>query len=94
MNIHDALVVVRLGVVAAGGLSGLWCLRLGFLSSRDRWTYFLLAAGFGLIAFGATAEGILFEFAGWSLFEAHAVEALVGIAAFSAILISILRSRV
>ncbi len=94
MNIHDALVVVRLGVVAAGGLSGFWCLRRGSLASSDRWTYFLLAAGFGLIAFGAVVEGILFEFAGWGLVEAHAAEALVGIAAFSAILVSILRSRV
>lgn len=94
MNIHDALVAARLGVAAVGGLSSLWSLRLGLRSDRGRWTYFLLATGFGLVAFSAIVEGILFEFAGWDLFAAHTVEALVAIVAFAAILVSILRSRV
>lgn len=94
MNIHDALVAVRLGVVAVGGLSSFWSLRLGLHSARDRWTYFLLAMGFGLVALGAVVEGILFEIVGWDLVAAHTTESVVGIAGFSAILLSILRSRV
>ena len=94
MNIHDALVAMRLGVVAVGGLSSLWSLRLGLLSPRNRWTYLLLALGFGLVTFGVIAEGVLFEFGGWDLFAAHTAEALVGIVAFSAILLAIMRSRV
>ena len=94
MSIHDALVAVRLGVVAVGGLSSLWSLRLGLGAARERWTYLLLALGFGLVALGAIVEGILFEFAGWDLFAAHTTESVLGIAGFSAILVSILRSRV
>ena len=94
LTIHEALVAVRLGIVVAGGLAGLWCLRLALASGRDRWSYLLLAAGFGLIAFGAVAEGVLYEFAGWDLFAPHTAEALVRIAGFSSLLASILPSKV
>ncbi len=94
MNVHDALVAVRVGVAAMGGLSSLWSVRLGILATRYRWTYIFLALGFALVAFGAIVEGILFEFGGWDLFAAHTAEALIGIIAFAAILLAILRSRV
>jgi hypothetical protein len=93
MTLHEALVAVRLGIVVAGGLAGLWSLRLAYASTRARWAYLLLGIGFGLIAFGAIAEGLLYEFAGWDLLAAHSVEALVSIAGFSSILGAIVRSR-
>ncbi len=94
MSVHDALVAVRVGIAAVGGLSSLWSFRLGLPAARNRWIYVLLAVGFGLVAFGAIAEGILFEFGGWDLIAAHTAEAFLGILAFSAILLAIVRSRV
>ena len=94
MTAHDVLVALRLGVVAVGGLAGLWSLRLAILSPAHRGTYFLLAMGFGLVTLGAIVEGILFEFVGWDLASAHTVEAFVGIAGFALILASIIRSPV
>ncbi len=94
MTLYEALVALRLGVVAVGTLAGLWSLRLALRSSVHRWTYFLLATGFGLITLGAIVEGILFEFFRWDLVSAHTVEALVSIAGFALILTSIVRSSV
>jgi len=90
----EVLVALRLGVVAAGGLAGLFSLRMGLRSPTHRWTYFLLAAGFGLVTLGAILEGLLFEFAGWDLVMAHTAEAFTEIAGFALILVAVVRSKV
>jgi len=94
MTEHTILVALRLGIVAAGALAALWSLRLSLLSQDRRGTYLLLASGFGLVTLGAVVEGVLFEFARWSLLDAHTTEAFVGAAGFALVLLSILRSRV
>ncbi|HKZ64333.1 MAG TPA: hypothetical protein VJ400_07820 [Thermoplasmata archaeon] len=91
---HAVLVAIRVGVVAAGGLAGLWCLRLGLRLGEDRRTYLTLAAGFALLAFGAVLEGVLFEFAGWSLLNAHTAQTLTSAAGLAAVLLAVLRSGV
>lgn len=93
MTGHDLLVALRLGVVAVGGLTALWSLRMSLRSRSQPKVYFLLAAGFGLITLGAVVEGILFEFAGWSLLSAHTTEAAVSVAGFALVLLAILRSE-
>ncbi|MFQ5871984.1 MAG: hypothetical protein ACE5IB_07485 [Candidatus Geothermarchaeales archaeon] len=93
MTDHTLLVAVRLGIVAVGSLNSLWSLRLALRSHLHRPTYLLLALGFGLLTLGAVIEGVLFEFAGWDLVAVHAVEAFMSIAGFTAVLLSILQSR-
>ena len=92
MTDHWALVALRLGIVAAGSLVGLWSLRLGLRRRERRRTYLLLAAGFGFLTLGSVVEGVLFEFAGWDLLDAHGAEAVVTAAGFVLVLLSILRN--
>ena len=92
MTDHWVLVALRIGIVAAGSLAGLWGFRL-FLRRRERrGTYLLLAAGFGLLTLGSVVEGVLVEFAGWALSDAHVPEAAFTAAGFVLVLVSILRS--
>ncbi len=91
MTDHWVLVALRLGIVAAGSLVGLWSLRLGLRRRERPGTYFLLSAGFGLLTLGSVIEGVLFEFAGWMLSDAHVAEAAVTSAGFVLVLASILR---
>lgn len=91
MTEHWVLVTLRLGIVAAGFLVGLWSLRLGLRKRERRTAYLLLAMGFGMLTLGAVMEGLLFELAGWNLFDAHATEAVVTAAGFALVLLSILR---
>lgn len=92
MTDHWVLVALRIGIVAAGSLVGLWSLRLGLRRRERRAAYLLLAAGFGLLTLGSVVEGVLFEFAGWALSDAHVAEAVVTAAGFVLVLVSILRS--
>ncbi len=92
MTEHWVLVALRLGIVAAGSVAGVWSLRLGLRRRERRTTYLLLATGFGLLTLGAVVEGLLFELARWDLFDAHAAEAIVTAAGFGLVLLSILRS--
>ena len=92
MTEHWVLVSLRLGIVAAGSLAGLWSLRLGLRKRERRTAYLLLAAGFGMLTLGAVVEGLLFELARWDLSDAHAGEAVVTAAGFALVLLSILRS--
>ena len=92
MTEHWILVALRLAIVAAGSLVGVWSLRLGLLRRDRRTTYLLLATGFGLLTLGAVVEGLLFELVGWSLSDAHAAEAVVTATGFVFVLVSILRS--
>jgi len=92
MTDHWLLVALRIGIVAVGSLVGLWSLRLGLRRRERRATYLLLAAGFGLLTLGSVVEGVLFEFAGWALSDAHVAEAVVTAAGFVLILASIFRS--
>ncbi|HYU07463.1 MAG TPA: hypothetical protein VEM77_09835 [Thermoplasmata archaeon] len=91
MTDHWVLVALRLGIVAAGSLVGLWSLRLGLRRKERRLTYLLLATGFGVLTLGSVVEGVLFEFAGWTLSDAHATEAVVTATGFVLVLVSILR---
>jgi hypothetical protein len=91
---HLALVVLRLAAVALGGFLAWRALRLARRSPDNRTTYRLLAAGFGLVAIAAVVEGILFEFAGWSLPDAATVEACLSAGGFGAILMAVRRSGV
>jgi len=92
MTEHEILVGLRIGIVAVGSLVGLWSLRLSLLRIERRATYLLLAAGFGLLTLGSVVEGVLFEFAGWALTDAHVAEATITAAGFVLILASIFRS--
>lgn len=92
MTEHWVLVAFRIGIVAVGSLVGLWSLRLGLRRRERRATYLLLAAGFGILTLGSVVEGVLFEFAGWALPDAHVAEATVTAAGFVLVLVSILRS--
>lgn len=91
MTDHEILVGLRIGIVAAGSLVGLWSLRLSLLRPERRRTYLLLAAGFGLLTLGSVVEGVLFEFAGWALSDAHGAEAAITTAGFVLVLASIFR---
>ncbi|MEE9236817.1 MAG: hypothetical protein V3U52_03405 [Thermoplasmata archaeon] len=93
MTDHLLLVALRVAIVAVGSLTALWSLRLALRSRGHRRTYLFLTIGFGLITLGAFVEGLLFEFAGWDLIAAHAVEAFVGAIGFVAILLSIVWSQ-
>lgn len=92
MTDHEVLVGLRIGIVAVGSLVGLWSLRLGLLRMERRAAYLLLAAGFGLLTLGSVVEGVLFEFAGWALSDAHVAEAAITAAGFVLIVASIFRS--
>lgn len=92
MTEHWILVALRLAIVTAGSLVGLWGLLLGLRRRDRRTTYLLLATGFGLLTLGAVVEGLLFEFARWDLSDAHAAEAVASAAGFALVLFSILRS--
>jgi len=92
MTEHWVLVALRLGIVAAGSLVGLWSLRLGLRRGDRRTSYLLLATGFGTLTLGAVVEGLLFELARWNLSDAHAAEAAVTAAGFALVLLSIVRS--
>jgi hypothetical protein len=91
MTDHWVLVALRIGIVAVGSLVGLWSLRLGLRRRERPATYLFLAAGFGLLTLGSVVEGVLFEFAGWALSDAHVAEAAVTAAGFVLVLVSILR---
>ncbi|HKZ64243.1 MAG TPA: hypothetical protein VJ400_07365 [Thermoplasmata archaeon] len=91
MTDHWVLVALRIGIVAAGSLVGLWSLRLGLRRRERRVPYLLLATGFGLLTLGSVVEGVLFEFAGWALSDAHVAEAAFTVAGFVLVLVSILR---
>ncbi|HLB67640.1 MAG TPA: hypothetical protein VJN63_04070 [Thermoplasmata archaeon] len=93
MTLHWVLVALRLGIVAAGFVVGLWSLRMGIRSQGDRATYLLLAIGFGLLTLGSVVEGIVFELAGWSLLDSSTAEAFISAAGFAIILVSILRTK-
>jgi len=92
MTEHWVLVALRLGIVLAGSLAGLWSLRLGLRKRERRTAYLLLATGFGMLTLGAVVEGLLFELARWDLSDAHAVEAAVTAAGFALVLLSIRRT--
>ncbi len=92
MTDHWILVALRLGIVGAGCLVGLWSFRLALRRTERRTAYLLLAAGFGMLTLGAVVEGLLFELARWDLFDAHAAEAAVTAAGFGLVLLSVLRS--
>ena len=92
MTDHWVLVALRIGIVAVGSLAGLWSLRLGLRRRERLGTYLLLAAGFGLLTLGSVVEGVLFEFGGWALSDAHVAEAVVTASGFVLVLVSILRS--
>lgn len=94
MTEHLVLVALRLAVVGAGGLLSLWILRLLLRGPEHRGTYLLLFLGFGLVTLGAIVEGVLFEFARWDLFAAHAAEALVSAVGLGLVLLAIVRSQV
>ncbi len=91
---HWLLVGLRVGVLIGGALVTLWALRLTLRSGGDRFTYLLLMLGFGLVTLGALVEGVLFEFGGYALLEAHTAEAFATAAGLALILLSIVRSRV
>ncbi len=91
---HWLLVGLRIGVLIGGALVTLWALRLTLRSEGDRLTYLLLMLGFGLVTLGALVEGVLFEFGGYALLEAHTAEAFPTAAGLALILLSIVRSRV
>lgn len=93
MTPHWVLVALRLGIVAAGFVVGLWSLRMGIRSQGDRAKYLLLAIGFGFLTLGSVVEGIVFELAGWSLMDSHTAEAFISAAGFAIILVSILRTE-
>jgi len=92
MTEHWILVSLRVGIVLAGSLAGLWSLRLGLRKRERRAAYLLLATGFGMLTLGAIVEGLLFELAKWDLSDAHAGEAIVSVAGLALVLLSILRT--
>ncbi|MFQ5987077.1 MAG: hypothetical protein ACE5KQ_06940 [Thermoplasmata archaeon] len=94
MTGHWLLIGLRIGVLAAGALVTLWALRLSIRAPGHRGTYVLLVLGFGLFTLGAVVEGVLFEFAGWTLLDAHTAEAFLTGAGLALILLSIVQSRV
>lgn len=94
MTGHWLLIGLRIGVLAAGALVTFWTLRLTVRSPGHRGTYLLLVLGFGLLTIGALVEGVLFEFGGWELLDAHTAEAFLTAAGLAMILSSIVRSRV
>jgi len=92
MTLHWVLVALRLGIVAIGLVVGVWSLRMGVRSRGGRARYLLLSIGFGLLTLGSAVEGIVFEFAGWSLLNSHTAETFISAAGFASILVSILRT--
>lgn len=92
---HDVLAGLQIAILAAGGVVSFWAFRLAARSAREPGgrAFTALGVGFALLAVGAAAEGVLFEFMGWSLTLAHAAEAVLTAIGFAVILVAILRYR-
>ncbi len=87
---HPLLVAAKLAVLVLGaGVSG-----LSFLAWRRTGERLMaiLATAFLLVAVGSFAEGVLFEFLGWTLFAVAIVQTLFVLAGLSLVAV-VLRPR-
>jgi hypothetical protein len=93
MTEHYALVALRLAVVAVGAILALRAFRMAQRSPDERVSLYLLSLGFGLVALASIIEGVLFEFMGLSLVDAHTVEAVTSAFGFAVVLAAIVKRR-
>lgn len=93
MTEHYLLVGLRVAIVVAGALLAFRSFQMARRSADERRSFMLLCVGFGLVSLGAIIEGVLFEFVGLSLLNAHTVEAVVSAVGFSLVLAAIVSRR-
>lgn len=92
---HDVLAGLQVGILVAGSVVSFWAFRRSLQSPPvpGSKAFAALGVGFALLTAGAAAEGVLYEFMGWSLTLAHAAEAVLTAVGFAVILVAILRFR-